>query len=586
MPHNFYARKIDASHCDFNDVGQNQFNNCSGVTTYTVHNTSAETRKSVLAELKPVDQSGCYVSPCDAGTRQWIFEEIDAWLQDREAPNVFLLTGSPGAGKSTIVWTMKSRLQEKGLLGSAFFCKRDDVTLSDPTTIWRTIAFDLAQSDSNFCDKIIENVKARRVDPTRVDIGLHFKTLIEDPANWVSGKYTQMQGGAVTETVEERNMGGLTGVTPGQLSVIFPVVILDALDECGSDPSQSTPRRIFMDTITKWFHLHPMFKLLITSRDQGMMPAFRNACRHIALETGDLVSTQSNLDIQRFFEHRFARLASLYPSLSTWPGESTIRRLTDLAAGLFIWAETVVRFLEKGSPTKQLMDILGGNFREDGDGIDNLYRQILHLSFENTKAHILLTFKRVVGIILLAKIPLHRNDLYHLLGLSDSEDEPSIDFILEKLSSVISSRKADFPIHIIHLSFREFMCDPNRCDETFFIDPRTHSRVMALACFRTMNAGLQFNICRIETSYLPNDELDLAPRIKEAIPNYLSYSCLFGAEHLQASAFDVEILHEVRAFMYTRLLFWLEVLSLLEEVKTALRALPLIRGWSSVSVSN
>ena len=383
MP-NFYARDIHASHSNFNDVGQNQFNNCSGV---TVHNTPAETRNSVLAELKPVDQSGCYVSPCDEGTRQWIFEKIDAWLQDREAPNICLLTGSPGAGKSAIAWTMKSRLQEKGLLGSAFFCKRDDVTLSDPTTIWRTIAFDLAQSNPHFCDKVIENLKARRVDPSRVDIGLHFKTLIEDPANWVSSKYTEMQGRAG----DERNFGRIMEVTPGQ--IIFPIVILDALDECGSDPSQSTPRRIFMDTITKWFHLHPMFKLLITSRDQGIKPTLRNACRHIALETGDLVSPQSNLDIQYFFRNRFAHMASLYPSLSTWPGESTIRRLTDLAAGLFIWAETVVRFLEKGFPEKQLMDILDGNFREDGDGIDSLYHQILHLSFQNARADVLLTFR-------------------------------------------------------------------------------------------------------------------------------------------------------------------------------------------------
>ena len=185
---------------------------------------------------------------------------------------------------------------------------------------------------------------------------------------------------------------------------------------------------------------------------------------------------------------------------------------------------------------------------------------------------------------MLAKIPLHRNDVYHLLR--PFENESFIDFILEKLSSVISSRKADYPIHIIHLSFREFMCDPKRCDKTFFIDTSTHSQVMALGCFRTMNAGLRFNICRIETSYLSNDELDLGPRIKEAIPSHLSYSCLFGAEHLQASAFDVEILQEVRTFMYTRLLFWLEVLSLLKKVRTALRALPLVRGWSSVSVSN
>jgi Mrp family chromosome partitioning ATPase len=345
------AYNIGANNCNFASIGRDQISN-----SFTVHNTFTEERNLALVALKPVDRSSCYVSPCTPGTRQCVFEQIDSWLQDREAPNVLLLSGSPGVGKSTIAWTLASKLQARGLLGSAFFCKRDNVTLSDPATVWRTVAFDLARRDTHFAGRVIENLKAGKVDPMRADIGMHFESLIKDPVAWVSRKHTEAQGRDVVG-IHERNLGSGTRVNPGQSIVLpYPVVILDALDECGSDSSQSPQRGSFLDTLMKWFHFHPMFKLVITSRDQGIPPAFRKSCHRIILETGDLVSAQSNLDIQFFFEQRLAHIASRYPSLHSWPGEPIIKQLTDRAAGLFIWAETVVRFLDQGRgfPDEQL----------------------------------------------------------------------------------------------------------------------------------------------------------------------------------------------------------------------------------------
>src|ERR1700684_1621110 len=111
-----------------------------------------------------------------------------------------------------------------------------------------------------------------------------------------------------------------------------------------------------------------------------------------------------------------------------------IKELTERAAGLFIWADTVIRFLQQGFPKKQLERIIKGSFHQGGDAIDHLYRQILQLAFTNNE--VLDTVKRVVGAIVLAKIPLRRTDLHHFLG--QQEDEASIDFVLESLSSVLS----------------------------------------------------------------------------------------------------------------------------------------------------
>jgi hypothetical protein len=297
------------------------------------------------------------------------------------------------------------------------------------------------------------------------------------------------------------------------------VVLFDALDECGSDGTQSTQRRILMDTITRWSRLHPSFKLFVSSRDQYITPSFRNVCRHISIETGDLTSQESSADIQRYFERRFAEISSEYPSLQSWPGPSIIKQLTDHAAGLFLWADTVMRYLEQDFPKSQLERILGGAFREGGDKIDQLYQQILRLSLKG--AEVIKTYNKVLGAIVLAKRPLHRVDLAYFLR--SQEDESRVDFVLKKLSSVISIQNADGRIYTSHLSFCEFVCDPGRCDPTFVVDSVVHSQNMTLACLRIMESGLRFNICDLETSHMRNDDLDLGTRIKNSVFPRLSY---------------------------------------------------------------
>jgi len=52
---------------------------------------------------------------------------------------------------------------------------------------------------------------------------------------------------------------------------------------------------------------------------------------------------------------QFAEIGS-----ADWPGENIVDILTTRAAGLFIWADTVVRFLEQGVSDKRLDRVLDG----------------------------------------------------------------------------------------------------------------------------------------------------------------------------------------------------------------------------------
>jgi hypothetical protein len=239
-------------------------------------------------------------------------------------------------------------------------------------------------------------------------------------------------------------------------------------------------------------------------------------------------------------------------------------KLTTRAGGLFIWAETVVGFIEQGVHEKRLQRVLSGDM-DGGDIIAELYRQILDFSFGKADDDMLKTFIQVVSTVILAKVPLHEYDLPRFILQPGTQ----IKSILNKLSSVISAG-IDGRLRISHLTFSEYLCESDRCPEQFRVG-REEKYAFAMACFRLMRDELKFNICDLETSWLLNDEVDcLQERIEEKVSGPLRYSCRFWASHfrdvlMNQCDYDA-LMTELEKFLYIRLLFWLEVMSLTNEV--------------------
>jgi hypothetical protein len=73
-------------------------------------------------ELKNVEDKRL-PGPCMEGTREDIFTEIDAWIDDLDGPNILWLKGFPGTGKSAIAMSTMNRLTRSCRLGSAFFMR-------------------------------------------------------------------------------------------------------------------------------------------------------------------------------------------------------------------------------------------------------------------------------------------------------------------------------------------------------------------------------------------------------------------------------------------------------------------------------
>ena len=295
-------------------------------------------------------------------------------------------------------------------------------------------------------------------------------------------------------------------------------------------------------------------------------------------------------DIKLFLKTRLANIAKVRSHRGPrecWPSPCDLGILCDKAAGLFIYASTVVRFVESMDyPLAErlaLITSLPQSAVEEGKlGLDILYSRVLEQGFrsllpDNNEFHS--SFRSVVGAALLAFNPLPMKALSSLLRVS------GISTMLRSLRPLllVPNSEAD-SIRVFHKSFFDFLTDPRRCrDERFFINPPTHRREILLSCLNVMKDGLRKNICDLEDYVSLDKNEDLPTRSKTKIRDTLGYACRFWAKHLAEipnSGHGVEEVHEaIDEFFTARLLFRIETLTAMESLDVALHAINDVRQW-------
>ncbi|KIM32662.1 hypothetical protein M408DRAFT_41207, partial [Serendipita vermifera MAFF 305830] len=488
---------------------------------------------------------------CMEGTRQNILAQILRWMDDVNAPNIFWLKGYPGVGKSAIATSFVERLRSLGRLGSCFFFQREKANSMTPNALWRVVAYDLARQYPAIKEKIVAALKKDETVPTTSNIEKLFLQLIHDPL--------------------VRSEETLTGSPP--------VVIMDALDECGGlDGQRSDHRRSLLRTLRDWSRLPRKFKLFVTSRDESDIRRLFSTTDHHVVEvlTGESVEAQSSEDIEKFLRSRFQEISAAYSrSLRPdWPGSPIIQELTAKSQGLFIWVKVITNFAGSGDPEEQLSRILCGGGAGD---MAALYSFILNSFFPNPSEKLIESFRAILGTVILAKVPLMVSSLINLLSLKPT----TMEHICNGLHAVMDSQDT---LRIQHQSFVDFLVDPSKCPSAFLIDPKRENQSLTIACLRTMRSGLRFNICDLETSYLRNSDVpNLAARVKERIPPELAYSCFFWASHLKDTPLGSEEVSYLEDFMNKQFLYWLEVLSLMKRFNVASSMLWTLIDWLQVS---
>jgi hypothetical protein len=475
----------------------------------------------------------------------------DAGLTDATTDNsrLFWINGSAGTGKTTIAFTVAEACRKRGILGASFFCSRDDAGCSNASLIVSTIAFQLGQLIPSF------NTAVTRALKSNPDIGYS----------------------SVPYQLEELIVKPLVLVRQS-----FPpcVIVLDALDECKDSGATS----IILSSLSHHVGKLSPLRILLTSRpERHITKAFKSVdlstvSRRFILHEIPLGVVQN--DIKQYLATNFASIRDSYDLESSWPSEADIQTLTHLSFGLFIFAATSLKYIDDpyyGDPRGQLADLLHNSsavaesWSSPHWRLDQLYTQVLTHSLPDMSPRLEGRLRMVLGTIVLLQNLLSPLALEALLGLRPNTVRQTL---VSLHSLVIVPEDDNQVIRLIHPSFFDFIMDPTRCpNPKFVVNAKTQHTLIAFACLGIMK-NLRRDICGIKYPCILNNEInDLRTRIEQHIPSHIQYACRHWAFHFAHAMVSDIILDAVEEFSSTYLLYWIEVCSLLGELRSGILAL-------------
>ena len=509
-------------------------------------------QKLLSKRLKPVDTGYHRNFRCMDGTRQSLLNQITDWVANKSGQanvlqrNAYWFYGSPGIGKTSLAHSICANLHERNYLAGAFFCRRDDPNLSEPTNILPTFIHKLAMV----------------FPPFRTIVANHLR---DDP----NLTPESMKGSLFVDFIRSLPRHP-------EHTLVF---VIDALDECGD--AQSRPR--LLKVLINAAAQAPWLKIIVTSRTEVDIQNFFDTLTQSSYFPYDLATDQdASTDLRAFARSQFDLVATRWHLDTPWPGESDFNRVISRANGLFIFIKTLVLALKHcQDPEESLKGALQDSAATGLGSLYELYSSVLKSQIVHNNA----AFPRVIGVLLAASPyrALCDETIAELAGVKANLVRAWVDALN---SLLYRDEAANRGIRVRHLSVYDFFVS-DRCD--YQVNVRDANMQLGIACLKVMTTQLRFNICKLDDSRLANAEIgDLPSRVKEYISDPLQYSCIHWLDHLYLPPANRDqcelVLGSLEEFFEgSYALFWIEVLSIMGMVPIGVPRLRKLVSWVRVS---
>jgi hypothetical protein len=489
------------------------------------------------------------------GTRVAFLEFIINWVNNPASERGLVLLGQAGTGKSSIAHEIARLFDKMHRLTSSFIFVRREQSVRKAYHLFTTLARDLADRYPSFkiaLGKVVKDNTALRVG-TR-DYDTLFESLILEPLK--------------------------------DVHIVGPIlVVIDALDESG-DASGRIGLHAFL--ARNLIRLPSNFRVVITSRPEHAIVSALVEAQSVKIKYMDdtKLAAETHENIVAFFQQRLP-----------WDElRHHVEALAVKAEGLFQWAAVASQLIlypparfgySKEKCTKHFLE--PSTNRHGQDLLGELYKDVLEGYFTDQEARDL--FRSVVGQLITSVEPLTIRTFIPLRQHAsyDEDSDAAVTGILSGLGSLLSnvnSSDKNLPIIPLHTSFRDFLTNKDKSGD-FYVDVRDAHHQLAHSCLNLLLDpldGLKFNICKLETSYLANDDVeDLNTRVGEHIPPALLYACRFWDDHLKHTDFKMDLFRKVQTLFREKFLFWLEALSLTRIISLAPSAFATLNMWLASS---
>ena len=386
-----------------------------------------------------------YVQRFQEGTREWVFERVQNWLDDRSSQNrVMVISGNAGMGKSVIAAVICKRMQEAGRLSGSHFCQYNNVRYCKPRLMIQSLACHLSNALPEYKRALVEQL-SRNLDTDLNNMGVEelFALLFKEPLSAVDDP--------------GRNM----------------VIVIDGLDE-----SEFQGRNELLDVTANQFCKLPIWiRFLVTTRPALNIIGKLKHLKPFELKSND----EKNLEDIRLF-----CLKKLDHLVKEERVGVFVERLVLKSEGLMLYAHYLILFITENSSA----------FHRDPDGSFPLGISSVYLSYFKRLERELLKelnineehFLNMLSAIIASREPLPVEFVSKIL-LSSSNSPLARRKVLRTLGSVSALLPVrDDCLHVIHKSVKDWLTDISCYGEhEFVIDENEGHRILAALCTNELN---------------------------------------------------------------------------------------------------
>ncbi|KAK7698442.1 hypothetical protein SLS64_012563 [Diaporthe eres] len=380
------------------------------------------------------------------------------------------------------------------------------------------------------------------------------------------------------------------------------VIVVDALDEC----IKRTEAEELLSMLATLKDLHQVqLRLLITSRsEKHILGSFENLSktlhRSMLLDKIKPHTEGESIkdDITFYLSHTLEKIAETHGVAKDWIDQANINKLSKKADGLFIYAVTACRFLDAEDfhdeeARQERLDQIFQDYSETDDSdsekddwgvdapqnkVDEIYLTVL--SFPDHKRmpprmreKTYEGMRMTLGFLAVLFEPVTTSSFENLLPPLPV----ALAQLLKKLHSIVGvPRDEKSTLDLVHLSFRDFILSKKRSKQLKFrVDETGMHKEVFNRCLEIMSSKLCRDICGL---VMPGTMASEVPksRVEENIPQHLRYACRYWVDHLamldSSHLREVGLMDEgkIHAFLQECFLYWLEAMSLIQEIPTTI----------------
>ena len=396
----------------------------------------------VLRNLTNSEFSGdieYYVQRFQEGTREWVFDGIRNWLDNRSSQTrVMVISANAGMGKSVIAAVMCKRMQEAGRLSGSHFCQYNNVRYCKPRLMIQSLACHLSNALPEYKRALVEQL-SRNLGTDLNNMGVEelFALLFKEPLSAVGDP--------------GRNM----------------LMVIDGLDE-----SEYQGRNQLFDAISNHFCKLPTWiRFLVTTRSSTNITENLKHLKPFELKSDG----EKNLkDIRVLFQKKLQHV------IKPENVDDIVERLVLKSEGLMLCAHFLVLHITENKTLLGELDLDDVLPLGVSSVYPSYFRRLENELFKELgikKEH----FTNFVSAVAFSREPLPVSFVSKVLV-------PCTNAPLEKVLRVLGSVSTLFPVrddclHVIHKSVKDWLTDISCYGvHEFIVDEERGHRILADLC--------------------------------------------------------------------------------------------------------